>query len=367
MNEQPMEMSGNAEKPLVSVVIPVYNVEKYLSECLDSVIGQTLREIEIICVNDGSTDSSAAIAEEYVRKDSRVKLISQPNGGLSAARNTGMKAARGEYVAFLDSDDCLTENALEKLYRQSRDEGLDILYFGAESFYENEELRKANEKLEAYYHRKKTDGAVDHEEAMKLFMKEDSYRASVPLQFFRRAFLEENGLSFWEGIVHEDELFTPQALARADKVAVTDGCYYRRRVRAGSIMTMPPSVERYNGRFTVAMKLLTEAMSFGGEQENVRKFLYERGRVMYARAKETYLLLSDREKKHVLTYAPEELRFLFGEIDYPHGASGGKEVMQVRKSPEYRLGAFITWLPRKLRELRNRKKSRKTPGQQSDA
>ena len=92
-------------QPVVSVIIPVYNVEPYLRECLESVIHQTLREIEIICVNDGSTDNSLRVLEEYQGRDDRISVISQDNQGLSAARNCGMRYAGGEYIYFLDSDD----------------------------------------------------------------------------------------------------------------------------------------------------------------------------------------------------------------------------------------------------------------------
>ncbi len=90
---------------MISVIVPVYNVEKYLSKCLDSIINQTYQNLEIICVDDGSTDSSPMILEEYAKKDSRIKIITRQNGGLSAARNTGVKNATGEFVSFVDSDD----------------------------------------------------------------------------------------------------------------------------------------------------------------------------------------------------------------------------------------------------------------------
>ena len=99
----------------VSVIVPVYNVEKYIRKCLDSIVSQTLNDLEIILVNDGSTDTSPAICEEYKRKDERIKMITQKNQGLSAARNAGLKDATGEYVIFIDSDDYIAENMLEIL------------------------------------------------------------------------------------------------------------------------------------------------------------------------------------------------------------------------------------------------------------
>ena len=104
------------KKPEISVVVPVYNVEKYLKQCLDSILVQTFSNIEIICVNDGSTDNSRKILEEYKKRDFRIKIVDKKNGGLSSARNAGMKVATGEFYSFIDSDDWIDKTMLEKLY-----------------------------------------------------------------------------------------------------------------------------------------------------------------------------------------------------------------------------------------------------------
>lgn len=110
-------MAGREKKPLISVVVPVYNVEKYLPKCLDSLLAQTWQELEVIVVDDGSPDNSWDIMQEYARRDSRVRLIRQKNGGLSAARNAGVEAAQGEWIGFLDSDDYVAPEMYETLYR----------------------------------------------------------------------------------------------------------------------------------------------------------------------------------------------------------------------------------------------------------
>jgi len=114
--------------PKVSVIIPVYNVEQYLKRCLDSVVGQTLEDIEIICVNDGSTDSSLSILKEYALGDNRIKIVDKENGGLASARNAGLKNAAAEFIAFLDSDDWFELTALEKAYNEMKDD-IDIVCF----------------------------------------------------------------------------------------------------------------------------------------------------------------------------------------------------------------------------------------------
>ena len=112
----------------VSVIVPVYNVEDYLRECLDSLINQSLDDIEIICVNDGSTDSSMEILKEY-EDNPKIRIYSQDNAGLSAARNTGLEHVNGQYIYFIDSDDILCENALERLYETAEEKSLDMVIF----------------------------------------------------------------------------------------------------------------------------------------------------------------------------------------------------------------------------------------------
>ena len=126
--------------PKVSVIIPVYNVEKYLGECLDSVLRQTLEDIEIICVDDGSTDGSAKMLAEYAAKDPRIRIITQANAGLSAARNVGMDAATGKYIYFLDSDDYIKDDAMEKCFSICERDGLDQLVFNSECLFEDESM-----------------------------------------------------------------------------------------------------------------------------------------------------------------------------------------------------------------------------------
>ena len=113
----------------VSIIVPVYNVEKYLSTCLDSLINQTLTDIEIICVNDGSTDSSLAILKDFANKDSRIKILDKQNEGVSVARNLGIEVATGQYLMFVDSDDYLIENACEKALNIIEYDGSDICIF----------------------------------------------------------------------------------------------------------------------------------------------------------------------------------------------------------------------------------------------
>ena len=133
----------------VSVIVPIYNTEKYVVECLESIVNQTLKEIEIICIDDGSTDNSIEIVKCY----SNIKIIHQKHSGLSIARNTGMQNANGEYIYFCDSDDVLEANALEELYNYSKKNNLDMLCFDGNTFYDQESLKNKFPYYQNYYKR----------------------------------------------------------------------------------------------------------------------------------------------------------------------------------------------------------------------
>ena len=116
--------------PKISIIVPVYNVEQYINRCIDSLLGQTLKDIEIILVDDGSPDQCPQICDEYARKDSRIKVIHKKNNGLGYARNSGLELATGEYIAFVDSDDYVNINMYEKLYNETINNNFDIVYCG---------------------------------------------------------------------------------------------------------------------------------------------------------------------------------------------------------------------------------------------
>ena len=134
----------------ISVIIPVYNAEKYLRECLDSVIGQALQDIEIICVDDGSTDSSLSVLQKYAAKDTRLKIVVQANQGAAAARNVGMAVAQGEYLAFLDADDLYCPEALQTAYACATKSNADMVVFEADFFDDRLGLLRT-ERLETKY------------------------------------------------------------------------------------------------------------------------------------------------------------------------------------------------------------------------
>lgn len=237
----------------VSVIVPVYNVEDYLEECLDSVLNQTFGDYEIICVDDGSTDSSGKILSRYAKADPRVKIVTQENRGLSGARNVGLDIASGEYVYFLDSDDKLRSDALEKLVRVAKAEKLDQVVFSASVFVDgagSPELRKRVAVFERYYSlQDELCGKVLRgEDLFSKTVTSDKFLASVPLRFTRLSVLRESGLRFPEGVLHEDNYFSPICMCLCARVMLLNERFFLRRLRENSIMTAKDnSAERFQG------------------------------------------------------------------------------------------------------------------------
>lgn len=215
---------------IFSIIIPVYNVEAYLRECLDSVLAQTCADWEAICVNDGSTDCSLAILQEYASKEPRVHIIDQPNKGLSAARNAGIHAAKGEYIFLLDSDDWIVPDALERLSK--RINGQDMICFAGQKYNEQDQTYMPSDVLTPAIY---SNGmAYYNENALKSYA--FPFVCAV-LRLYKRDFLLANNLFFTEGIYHEDNMFTPQACYYAHQVTVMSDALYIYRVRPESIMT----------------------------------------------------------------------------------------------------------------------------------
>ena len=212
----------------VSVIVPVYNVEDYLRECLDSLINQTLEDIQIILVDDGSKDNSGIICDEYAKKDSRISVIHKENGGQSSARNAGLEIASGEYVLFVDSDDYIVENALEVLFGNAYEYDVDIIHGDIDN--DRERLEDESfRKLDCDYKK------VGCGEFLEAKIETMTYDIVPFLYFIKREYLEKNNIKFLEGYFYEDQLWTMQLLSNgASIVKVRFPYYYYRMDRPGS-------------------------------------------------------------------------------------------------------------------------------------
>lgn len=238
--------------PQVSVIIPVYDTEAYVSQTLDSILGQTLRRIEIIAVDDGSTDGSAAILARAAARDPRIRIVTQPNRGLSEARNAGLDRATGEFVYFMDSDDLLEADALELCYEKCAAQGLDFVFFDAETFGSDSPVERWFDYRRAAWIEDRVQSGRDILEQLIELRK---YKASACLSFIRTDFLRDCGLRFHPGIVHEDELFTALLYLQARRAGRIDRAFFKRRLRANSTMTAGYGARNLAGYLTVADEL----------------------------------------------------------------------------------------------------------------
>ena len=217
----------------VSIIIPVFNTEKYLHICLDSLINQTLKEIEIICIDDGSTDHSLDILKDYAKKDARIKIISKENGGQAIARNIGIDNASGEYIGFVDSDDYVDLEMFEKLYDHAKFNDLDIDMCKVSLFEDGTTDFKDN----VWYYALNVFNGFKKEVFTHIDTKDFTCEISVTPynKIYKNSFIKENNIKFAEGLIFEDEVFFFDAYLHAKKVSFfKENLYYYRTDRPGS-------------------------------------------------------------------------------------------------------------------------------------
>lgn len=264
----------NKTYPLVSVVIPAFNVELYISECLDSLLGQSYENIEIIVIDDGSSDSTYDIAMCYSNLESRVKVHRFENGGLSKARNRGLDKAKGEYVMFLDSDDYLSPTGIEYCVNSVLNNALQALYFDRESFWDGD----FNPSFTTDKHRnyEYCNVVLTGREFYEKTIRDKSFLSSACYAFFSKELLTKD--CFIDGILHEDEIFTAQILTSHEllRLQCSMNKIYKRRVRTNSIMTSKSSLRNVEGYLTVATELskLYKATKILSVKSHARSMFY---------------------------------------------------------------------------------------------
>lgn len=213
---------------LISIIVPVYNVEKYLEKCVYSILNQSYKNLEVILVNDGSNDNSGKICDELSREDSRIKVYHKDNGGLSDARNYGVAKANGEYVGFVDSDDYIDQYMYENLYKAIRKYNTQIAECGITRVYKNNKLRP-------HYDGEEYSLVVDREGYLKEYLENKKVYGAAVCKLLSIDLAKV--LKFPDGKVYEDVFYTLELLKKVDKYTLISGNYYYYYIRGNSITT----------------------------------------------------------------------------------------------------------------------------------
>ncbi len=213
-------------KDLISVIVPIYNVEPYLDKCIASIVNQTYKNLEIILVDDGSPDNCPAMCDSWAKKDDRIRVIHKPNGGLSDARNAGMSVATGELMTFVDSDDWISPDMYEYLYQRLIEDGSDIAACGVQLIWENGTLPRM---LTC-----EGNCVLNREEAMQAIIEESWLKQPVVYKIYKTKLIKD--VMFPVGKYHEDVFWSYRAVSKASKVSVSDHIGYYYLQRGGSIM-----------------------------------------------------------------------------------------------------------------------------------
>ena len=262
-------------KPKVSVIVPVYNTEKYLKRCLDSLMGQTLKDLEIILVDDGSKEPCALLCDEFAQKDSRIKVIHKANAGLGYARNTGLEAASGEYIAFVDSDDYVEPQMYEKLYGAAMAFHADLVlsgmcFVGGNTFSEEDEHR-----ARPYFQK---DTVFENESIQDLLLgvvgalpqeSDDSrYGLSVCKNLFRNALIQEKQIWFMSErvVLSEDLLYMVDYIKKITRAVGIPGAYYN-YCRNGESLSKSYNPTRFDKMFVLLKELEEHLDGFVSEEE----------------------------------------------------------------------------------------------------
>ena len=228
-------------KPKVSVIIPVYNTEKYLIRCLNSVVNQTLKDVEIICVNDGSTDGSLKILMQYASKDPRIKVIDKEKGGVASARNAGLEVAKSDYIGFVDSDDWIAVETYEKtLGKMLEDSEIDFVCWGCDVTPEQEGVEYMTTKI---YHTLKFSGKKELNDDI-------CFETTVTLvdKIFKREIIQKNNIAFPDKLLFEDSFFYWSYIANCRYAYFFDEYYYNYIRRKNSIIGLS-SEKKYTSHF----------------------------------------------------------------------------------------------------------------------
>ncbi|MBR4461227.1 MAG: glycosyltransferase [Erysipelotrichaceae bacterium] len=340
----------NGSEPLVSAIVPVYNTAQYLDQCLESVEKQTLKEIEIICVDDGSTDDSLDVLLRHALKDERITIVTQENCGQSAARNLGIDLARGKYLYYLDSDDFIDTDGLECLYHFAEKNHLETVFFDGRILREGDEENNITHRSDDYYIRKHeypelTDGRT----LFKMMRDNKEYRVQPAMLFSLRSFITGHQICFVYGIIHEDEEYMYKLLLHCERAGYLNRQFYHRRIRSNSTMTNTFRFANAYGYYKCfnVMNADLSAAGTGPEYEPFAEHLS--GMLRLAKDRYRKLNKQEKEKYKKLPSGDKKLFEMMIAKDSDEIQSLSIDLQSLRSSVSYRVGRVMTYLPRKIK------------------
>lgn len=298
-------------EPLLSVVVPIYNVEEYLEKCIESIVTQTYSNLEIILVNDGSTDGCLEICRKWEKQDKRIIVIDKLNGGLSDARNEGMKIASGELITFVDSDDFIDQEMYKKMIEKKKKVNSEICVCGIKRIRESGEIQKAYESSIEY---------CDKEQALKLLFQGRICMAVWNKIYDTRLF---KNLKFPKGKIYEDEFTTPYIFEQATSIAFVNEYFYNYLIRTGSILRTKFSEKRIHKIEAVKKQYQYFSKQYPVMTNLLMKKYYESVRDVYCESlstkeeeikKRLYLELKKISKEYIKTVNIREKRYILALI-----------------------------------------------------
>ncbi len=231
-----------------SVIVPVYNVEKYLDKCLNSIVNQDFLDMEVLLIDDGSTDGSGAICDAYEKKNDYVKVYHKSNGGLSDARNFGIKHSRGDYIIFIDSDDWISDGCFQKLYEVIGDSNVDIVETTLIESFEDRDLER-DQSMESFF---EVDQSISNLIEWKLHRSYNTW-PSVKM-IYSREFIISNGIKFPKGRLHEDIDWTAQVIYKLNNYKICSYPWYYHRMQRKDSITNTVKAQNITDVIEIAMK-----------------------------------------------------------------------------------------------------------------
>lgn len=284
--------------PKISVIIPCYNVEQYLDRCMKSVINQTLKDIEIILVDDGSLDKCPQICDEYAKKDSRIKVIHKQNAGLGFARNSGLEIATGEYVAFVDSDDYVDLSMYADLYHEAMASNADVVFCGFKTETQKGIWKDSNEvtKRMEWSNESVKDFMLDMVACAPCVKKERKYQMSVWHSIYRHDVIKKHNLRFHSEreVVSEDIPFQVDFLKRTNRVVYLSDSFYFYCLN-GSSLTVTYSPKKFYGFKALRRLLKIQLENIDGSEDRINRLF-----IGYVRTNLMTLISSDRDDKDII-------------------------------------------------------------------